>query len=503
MAAITDLFQLVKSLSPAEKRYTRLFASKHLPSNNSRYLKLFDALLELHEYNEEEISAKSEEAIEKFSASDKIYLYRFLLKSLRNFHEEGTIDSHLKEMLINASLLFERRLYQAGIKELERAKKTATKYERHTILLEILQMQVSILIERNPKKPSEELAALREEMSSVLNMLNEFTQLRMLQKEVFIELRSQYQLRDHTQNQQIIKWAEDADRFSASYKDQLMFRHTFLNVMAKLSLYEGKFSLACTYYEEALKLWEKHPDRIKEEIMPYMKLLANYLSACHGSNSFDKIPALLVRLNELNCRSQEEKAEQFQNGYFIELLYRMNTDRFGDFDDFVSRVDKGLEQFKTKINEARMLAFLFNISTGYFIAGEWRKSLTWMQRLINREKTSHRKDFQRTARLLRLLLYYELDKRDALEYELINVERYLRQQKSWFVFESSVVRFFKGLLETDESELPDRFSKISLQLKSVISEKSSASLPGSTEIQLWIEHHITGRSLRELVKESS
>lgn len=498
MSPTDDLHCLVLELSAPEKRYVRLFASKQ---NNNNYLKLFDALLEMEEYDEHKLLALfNGKKKQQMLASEKNYLFRFLLKALRNFHEERTVDSCLKEMLINSSLLIEKRLYNSGIKELERAKKLALKHERYLAIVEILQLQMSILIERKPKKTVEELALIKTELNEVLGHLNKQLRLTMLQKDVFVNLRSRYQLREDEFRQHYDQWTDQLNNFLPLNNELLFTNHIYLNTKAQLALFDGKFNEASKIYENLLQLWESNPDRIKEEVLDYMKLLANYLSACHGNNAFEKMPKLLAKLNKVPCRSAEEHAERFQNSYFIDLLYRINTDRFEDFPEFAMEIEKGLQQFSTKINEARCLAFLYNVGNGYFLLGDWKESLKWLQNLINREKTSHRVDFQNLARIMRLLLYYELGKHDTLDYELTNVERYLRQRKSWFSYEASLVRFLKKLIGADVSEQEVMFKKFQVQLEHLVKGKDSASLPGSSELALWIQFHLTGKSMRELLK---
>ena len=50
-----ELFQLIKSLSKQEKRYFKLYASRHVIGEKNKYVQLFDAIDKQAAYNEEKI----------------------------------------------------------------------------------------------------------------------------------------------------------------------------------------------------------------------------------------------------------------------------------------------------------------------------------------------------------------------------------------------------------------------------------------------------------------
>src|SRR6187551_2408089 len=98
------LAELIQSLSSAEKRYVRIFGERHLQTQDNKYLRLFDALQ----------SGEEEEKTKKNPASERNYLYTFILKAMRSFHEGKDIDVQLKESLLHCNFLFEKRLYAHG-----------------------------------------------------------------------------------------------------------------------------------------------------------------------------------------------------------------------------------------------------------------------------------------------------------------------------------------------------------------------------------------------------
>ncbi|MGL4599050.1 MAG: hypothetical protein ACRCYO_16140, partial [Bacteroidia bacterium] len=172
---------------------------------------------------------------------------------------------------------------------------------------------------------------------------------------------------------------------------------------------------------------------------------------------------------------------------------------FDNLDTLVEEIETGLIRYKTKVNKAREIAFCHNIGMSYLLLHDWKKSLHWIERIIKQEKTEHRQDLQHTARMLRLVLWYELGKHDLLEYELINVERFLRKRKAWFAYESTVVKFFGKLLLADGADKKKLLQKFSDQLKLAVEGNTSAALPGSSELAYWAASYLSGKSMRLLL----
>src|ERR1700749_2646507 len=136
--ASDSLFQLIKSLNKSEKRYFNLYASRHTIGEKNNYIVLFEAIDNQQEYNEEAIvkQFKKEAFINKFSIT-KSRLYDVVLDSLTAFHSDRSIDAKLKRELHCAEILYKKTLYEQCAKILSSSKKIATRYERHSSLLEI------------------------------------------------------------------------------------------------------------------------------------------------------------------------------------------------------------------------------------------------------------------------------------------------------------------------------------------------------------------------------
>ena len=106
------LVGLIAALTPNEKRYFKLFTS--LQPGEKRYLKLFDALENKSRYESAELCIELGTTASQL-ADDKLYLTQILLQSLRNYDQEGTELTVLRNNRENVQSLMNRRMFSFAI----------------------------------------------------------------------------------------------------------------------------------------------------------------------------------------------------------------------------------------------------------------------------------------------------------------------------------------------------------------------------------------------------
>src|SRR5688572_33072384 len=105
-----DLFDLIKSLTPAEKGYFKKFVAK---GDGKKYLKLFDAINAQKEYDEEKLKKKFKKELSNLSAA-KHYLFEMVLDATRAFQLNNSYSSQILRLTDQADLLYKRGLHEAA-----------------------------------------------------------------------------------------------------------------------------------------------------------------------------------------------------------------------------------------------------------------------------------------------------------------------------------------------------------------------------------------------------
>ena len=100
-----DLFELVKSLTKSEKRYFKLFSSRHVLGEGNSYVRLFDALDKQKEYDEDRLKRKFQS-----SRLDllKNHLHKNILQSLSDFHANSSANAQIQNLIFQAEILYKK-----------------------------------------------------------------------------------------------------------------------------------------------------------------------------------------------------------------------------------------------------------------------------------------------------------------------------------------------------------------------------------------------------------
>ena len=126
-------------MSRAERRYFKLYTSRHVLGGHSNYQLLFDAIAAMDTYDEAALLLKfKKHAFTKRFPITKRRLYEAILRSLDAFHAESSVDARLHRMLHHVELLYHRALYTDAQKILTSVRKLARSHDRQSVLLEVL-----------------------------------------------------------------------------------------------------------------------------------------------------------------------------------------------------------------------------------------------------------------------------------------------------------------------------------------------------------------------------
>ena len=145
------LYELIKSLTKAEKRYFKIYASRHTANNSENNNQiLFDAIDKQTEFNESILvkSLSKHLFIKKFSIT-KARLYETILKSLDGYYAEKSATKIILSEIHYIEILYKKSLYNQCAKKIISAKKLAVKHNKKELLKEIINWQKKLIEKEN------------------------------------------------------------------------------------------------------------------------------------------------------------------------------------------------------------------------------------------------------------------------------------------------------------------------------------------------------------------
>ena len=165
------LFDLIKSLTKTEKRHFRLFVNRSGNTEEVKFIKLFDAMESMKQYDDLAI-LKKVPSIKKIQFSNqKAHLYKQILSSLRHYHIGQNVDIQLRESLDHAKVLYNKGFYKQALKLLDRAKGVAKDTRHFTISLEIMEFEKLIESQYITRSIKNRAEALTEEVMETTEII--------------------------------------------------------------------------------------------------------------------------------------------------------------------------------------------------------------------------------------------------------------------------------------------------------------------------------------------
>lgn len=504
------IFQLIKSLTKAEKRYFKLYVGKHGTDKNS-HSELFDAIDAQVEYNEDLLVQNiKDRTIMRSLPIAKSRLYDSLLRSLDAYHANSSIDAQLKRTLHFVEILYKKTLYQQAMRLLEGAKKLAYQYDKHTSLLEIF-MWEKMLIEKDNYENvgEEELEAMMAENSRIISLIEVFNDFWGIKSRLFHILNRKGKARTE---EGLLKLKSIIDGTLLDRNPDHIFHESeylYNHIYSAYYFGVGDYANSYRYLENNVRHIEANLNKFSEEPNVYFSVLTNIVYIASQLQKYDEVFFYLKKLRELpetlDIKNNEDlEIKLFSSANSIELtIYFL----MGDFEkglELIPQIEHGLVIYDHKLNSVRKAFFFFNIAIIYFGACRFNDALKWTNRLLNDIDISKSLDIYCFGQLLNLLIHIELDSKNLLPYTLRNTQRYLSTRNRYFKFEESFLQLMGQLMKSlDAADEKAHYLVFLERMKDLKNDPLEKNAFEYFDFVSWAEAKVSGKSFAEVVRANS
>ncbi|MBK9191153.1 MAG: hypothetical protein IPM77_06355 [Crocinitomicaceae bacterium] len=111
--------------------------------------------------------------------------------------------------------------------------------------------------------------------------------------------------------------------------------------------------------------------------------------------------------------------------------------------DLVPHIEKELESYEDKINKEKHLLFNYNLAYTFFGAGDFRKALKYINDVLNDNEKQLRQDIYSFSRIFNLIIHFELNNHDFIEYDIKSAARFLNKFEKDYEVENLFVSEMK------------------------------------------------------------
>lgn len=503
-----ELFLLIQSLTQSEKRYFKIFSSTHVKGKKNNYVQLFEIIDKQKKYDEQAIIQQFAQAsfIKQFAVT-KNYLYRFILKSLRAYHAGHDIDSKITEGFESAKILYHKGLYKKCIQLLKKVKKLAHSHQKYEHILNLLDLERDIMYKYLLTDDLQNyLQDSRKESKKVLDIIKDKYELRMLEYESsrlyrnYTMARSDDELKKYETILQhpLVKGEPSKLPFDAQW--------SYHNIYGVYYTVQEDYENAAKCDERLLQLFENNALYRANNIGKYIRVLNNLIYSYTELKKYAEFQEILLKIRcipQYYTVSLTQQSLIFETTYFRELSYFFNTRQFQKGLQMVPAIEKGLAKFGDMMLVEFKASLLFLISKLYFYTNHLQEARSWAEKITFEEEPTSADDMICYARILILLIHYDLGNKQFLESEIINTKRFLKKKNRLYKVETEVLRYLTKLVKAKStSKKQQLFMDFKEKLNYLMTLPYEQRASSFLNVTNWLDSKIQQKTMLAVMKPS-
>jgi len=501
----TEVFNLVKSLSTAEKRNFRLYAKRILSSDNLLFLRLFDIMDKQKSLDENELLKQMGGITKGQYANIKRHLYKQMISSLRMLHKEKKANFQVREYLDYTYILYGKGLYLQALKILRKAKKIAQQHHLIYMQLTLLEFEKKIESRHITRSGINQGTILIEESTHLQQNADHLVRLSNLR----IKIHAKYLQTGHIRNK---KEAQQIKEYYHKELEPINLKSLGLN--EKIYYVQSRvwynyilldFKSCMKYAIEWVTILEQNPKIIERDVDLYMRGYHYILTtAIHMKDKkthhffLEKFENYRTRTyKKFNANSQILSFLYVHTGRLDSIILNGNYD---SADKILLKTQARIRKYGYKLDPHRIMVFYYKFAWINLGNGNITKAITHLDKIINNELKKLREDLQNYARIMKLMCHYDLGNIGILEYLLNTYSNYFDRKKGLNTFLIHAIKLFKELRTkgvSDHREILERYLSVFNKIKKDPYEKRAFVY---LDIQSWIISKIRNESIQTVTQ---
>ncbi len=425
-----DLFLLIKSLKPTEKRYFTLSSNIMTPSKKSNYLRLFNDIDALDEYNEEEFLKKNrKEGYVKNFTVIKQHLHDFILEALRNYNEENIEEWKIRKKTYKLQLLASKGLDYECEQLINKTKEKAWQYEQYYALLEIIDIQLYLFGN-----------------CRIGNFEKDFFMKVQAEKEKILRINTDFSFVLSTWHQLNLIFINEMHQPFKDIKQQAanIINHPLMQIepnpslsltlnnryLACFELYYNSIGDAENCYQYNKKLLENR--KLIDEKMPNfstdaMAVYFNFMIACYKFEKWDEMEEYLIKTKDYPIGSIQQEIRQIHNYSYCGILLYLSTNQMEKAAILVDEFLLAKKKYEGRYRLDFLLFTLCQCGWYFFKMKDYERANEIWREISQGPRYNIEIRSQAMTKFYQLILYYTLGEFVLLQSEVANTRRYLKQ----------------------------------------------------------------------------
>lgn len=486
----SSLLKLVGSLKSNEKRYITIYLTKHKDQNN--LLRLYKIISNDPSITDADIQKKTNDA--KFVAQlreNKYTLYQLILDALHQFDLRKSPYARILTMLHQSELLLNKGLTEARMELLLKAGHLADEYELPVLKLEIVRLRNGGITEPGFLKETERLA----------NGIIEHARLKHLVNRMATFINKMGNRLTLTQRKQYGKLLNSFKKKSTK-QDSFYGKYVSLSFLINYYRASGEHTEGYKNGIKILNLFKQYPQMLRIQMWRSLYgLRLNDLLIVSSRVSKNETSGLVY--DEIRNLDISTAYKNIVDVNVLDSYIQMGEFKNGE--KFLNDIQTRMPNLQIGPNLHDRFILYFNLASMNFGLGIYSKALFWLNEILNMpNKQLVNYPYTNIVRLTRLIVYYELNKLDLLEYEIRSTSNYIVKHGHSFTMDQVVMDYLLKIISIkDKTELRELMEEALSKLSKLTKIKSEARTLDIFDFISWFESKIENRSFAEIMKEKA
>ncbi len=484
MKPSTRLFNLIRSLSPTEHRYFRLFAQRHKKGDNNLHLQLFDAIHQQKTYDEPALKEHFKgTSFGKSLGFPKSNLYDQVLRSLQSYHYESEPPFQFRSAQDKIELLRQRGLYKQGLRILDKALSQAEKLMQASTVLQLLRTKRELLLRVYGSDVLSQIALVagQEQAWEEIFQSEQLTiRLRDSLLVILQGVRRKTQARDE---QHLITIRLELDQLHATKE---------MSFQAKVSLFQADayyyhlmddFGEVHAAYQKAVSLWKENPHQIEAQPERHISTIGAWLNSKALVGDYDNLLLEIQNWRTQSGGKESDLARIFKITYPLELFIYLNSQQFSKAISISKEITAGLKRYDSYLSPNIKITLYYNLVVMHWLGQYPQGGLTWVNRILQMEAGEIRKDIQAITPLVEKILHFELGNTAILESWFRSFDYKRKKKAPISQLENILFELLKSLLQNVASQ--QSYLQKFLSELDAYAQQGQVSKLGLNEMQIW------------------
>ena len=447
MKKADKLHELIRSMSMSEKRYFKLYASRHTIGEKNNYTTLFDLLEGMEAYDPDQLaeSLRRQGTGIKHLSSDKNYLYHLILKGLSAFHSGKTASLEIKELLHQVEILYMRGLYEHCGPVLLKAYRKAEQYDLYPLLLEIAGWQRKML------RIEGDLAGVKDSLNDSMNHMALLDNLNAYMK-------LYYQVSELRKGMDKARTAEERSRFDDFIAHPFLEDETIaLSHLARIFFWRSH----CAYHyvvdrpidelhanEKLLALMEEDPDYAEEYPEEYISVYSRILNLRRNGPDegfYETLQFFRAFPGRLKKARRKIEARVGILSHQTEMRHLLEKGRFEAARELLPALKEVRGRFQKFMTDDECALYHYQIAHTWVGNDQVAKALPHVNEILNERFADVRIELSAFTRILNLVIHYELSNHSLLRYNVDATLRFLKKNDRLYPVEHALLKLFRQL----------------------------------------------------------